>query len=309
MFPPSLLQIASCRRWTLSVQYTNKLTNLILLKSASRYSAKGKRTVGCWHAVKVLLCSEDTSVCSLVSGCCPPVVKFKHDSFFLKKTIFLLFLCGSQASCVPQHWDTTYMNISSWKWYCFIITSKTKVLLISTIKKQSVPLCERRLFINTSTKYKVKALAVYWLTDMICNQVELFDLNKYTHQTLYLFHISPDTSLILKRDDLRFLTWPIILPEAAWVHCGHKEMALVSNSLHALCLNDPQLVLRGPKCDKKYPPQHYNNSSSLNKDKRQDGWLLCCYCKILSQTFKCHCRNEGKETIFFFPVLVTLCNL
>lgn len=61
---------------------SNKLTNLILLKSASRYSAKGERTVSCWHAVKVLLCSEDTSVCSLVSGCCPPVVKFKDDSFF-----------------------------------------------------------------------------------------------------------------------------------------------------------------------------------------------------------------------------------
>ncbi len=42
-------------------------------------------------------------------------------------------------------------------------------------------------------------------------------------------------------------------------------------------LNNAQLVLKGPKCAKKYPPHHYTTTSSLNRwDKA--GWIHAFMC-------------------------------
>ncbi len=54
-------------------------------------------------------------------------------------------------------------------------------------------------------------------------------------------------------------------------------MDMTSNNTQVdWCLNDAQLVLRDPKCAKKYPPHHYITTSSLNRwDKA--GWsMLSC---------------------------------
>ncbi len=59
-------------------------------------------------------------------------------------------------------------------------------------------------------------------------------------------------------DYLMFVIWCIIQLEVAirrWVHCSHKGMDMVSNNTQvAWCLNDAQLVLRGPKCAKNIFP-------------------------------------------------------
>ncbi len=61
-----------------------------------------------------------------------------------------------------------------------------------------------------------------------------------------------------------------------WVHCSHKGMDMVSNNTQVDCgvLNNPQLVLRGPKCAKKISPTplHHQQPEPL----RQGRMDPCC---------------------------------
>ncbi len=118
--------------------------------------------------------------------------------------------------------------------------------------------------------------------------------------------------------DLSFVTWCIILLEVAirrWVHCSHKGMngqQQYSGSLW--CLNNAQLVLKGPKCTKKIsstPLHHHQQPEPLRQ-----GTIDPCFHVLYAKFWPSECRSRKRLirpgnafTIFYCPILVSLCEL
>ncbi len=100
-------------------------------------------------------------------------------------------------------------------------------------------------------------------------------------------HLSKVNSLSCSRNQLSFVTWCIILLDVAigrWVHCSHKGTAEGQQqySGRLWCLNDAQLVLRGPKCAKKIitTPLHHHPQPEALRQCRMDPFFNVLYAKF-----------------------------
>ncbi len=114
------------------------------------------------------------------------------------------------------------------------------------------------------------------------------------------------------------MTWCIILLEVAirrWGHCSHKGMdSQQQYSGRLWCLNDAQLVLRGPKCAKKISPTPlHNHHPELLRQGRMDPCFHVLYAKFwpdhLNVAAERLIRSGNIFPIFCCPILVSLCEM